>query len=314
MEYLTSYFNIEHIQDTEQYIINLTKTIRNLAKLNRIKLDETLHISGLNLHLFDYIKYCKGNLLDYLKEYLSNLQPFMLESYSEQKYGKNIICVLDNLYRISVYIKIDKTQFSELIVSFHENNKKGIAKTNIVSKLSTFSNVYVFADIVSSHIDNTDNYGIKIFMTRGMLTLPLNLMGKKCGEVYEVMYGEIETAFLRYCNDYLRNLYTSNLNLDFDTISIFETLQQLTFTSYGKDTFSTISLLIDSSYIQKSLDGKKLADTVIMIFINNLKITQSEKSNLEYLIKERFRVYDKANIGPLETRVIDILNNLNLVN
>jgi len=34
-------------------------------------------------------------------------------------------CVTDNLYRVSVYIKVDAKQFEEVIVSFHESNKQG---------------------------------------------------------------------------------------------------------------------------------------------------------------------------------------------
>ena len=302
-----------NLSNEEKHLINITKKIRNLAKLDRIKLDETVHLSGLNLHLFDYIKYCKGNILDYIKEHLSNIQPFMLSEFNNQIFNNQIICMLDNLYRINIYIKINKTQNEELIISFHENNKNGIAKTNTNTKLKSFDYVYVFADYIISHITNTNKYGIQIFLMRGMLTLPLNLIGEKCDEVYKVMYGEIETPILNYCNEYLRDLYTSNLNIDFDKISIFSALQQLTFTSYGKDTFSTLSILIDSSLIQNDVVGKKLADFTIITFLTNLKLTTSERDNLIYLINERYKVYDYFKIEALKNRIIDTIDNISLI-
>ena len=51
--------------DTSQ--IAVCKKIRQLAKLDRISLDETEHRSGLNKHLFDYIEYCGLNVLDFIK-------------------------------------------------------------------------------------------------------------------------------------------------------------------------------------------------------------------------------------------------------
>ena len=36
-----------------------------------------------------------------------------------------------NMYRISVYIKADNSFGDEMIISFHEDNIRGVAKTNI---------------------------------------------------------------------------------------------------------------------------------------------------------------------------------------
>ena len=111
-------------------MINVCKKLRNLAKLDRIKLDETEHRSGLNKHLFDYIEYCGHDVLEFVKQYLSNLQPYMIERRKDQEPEKSFICVVDNLYRVSVYIKVNAKQFEEVVVSFHEDNIRGVAKTN----------------------------------------------------------------------------------------------------------------------------------------------------------------------------------------
>ena len=66
-------------------MVGICKKLRKLAKLDRLQLDETTHRSQLNLHLFKYIKYCGMSPLDYVKEYLSNLQPYMIERRKDQE-------------------------------------------------------------------------------------------------------------------------------------------------------------------------------------------------------------------------------------
>ena len=116
-------------------MINVCRRIRKIAKLERVRLDEEEHRSRLNKHLFEYIEYCGLDKLEFIKQYLSNLQPYMIERRKDQESVETFVCVIDNLYRISVYIKIDTKQFEEIIVSFHENNKRGIAKTNALIKI-----------------------------------------------------------------------------------------------------------------------------------------------------------------------------------
>lgn len=126
--------------------IGICRKIRKLAKLDRIKLDENTHRSGLNKHLFDYLDYCGLDKLEFIKGYLSRLQPYMLERHKDQEHKESITCVIDNLYRVSLYIKVDNTQFEEVIVSFHENNIRGIAKTNSLIKKDDQRYVPVFAE------------------------------------------------------------------------------------------------------------------------------------------------------------------------
>ena len=119
------------VLDAEQYgismeMVGVCREIRKLAKLDRIQLDETTHRSGLNKHLYSYIEYCGVDVKSYIKDYLANLQPYMIQRFSSQEPNDNFICVLDHMYRISLYIKIDKSFGKEVIVSFHENNKRGI--------------------------------------------------------------------------------------------------------------------------------------------------------------------------------------------
>lgn len=277
-------------QNIDLSMISITRTIRGLAKLDRIKLDTSEHRSGLNKHLFDYIKYCGLDVLDFVKTYLANLQPYMVYRNNSQEKQNNFICVIDNLYRVSIYIKMDTTQFEELIISFHEDNKRGIAKTNSIIKLDSSRYVPIFADSICSHHSGENKFVVKGFFQRGLKTLPLELPAMQHKDVFIVEKRSIDDMFISYCNDYIRDLYASNLDLDYDSVDIFSFLQQISFTSYGRDTFSNISLLIDSICIQKSYIGKAESDLALITYVRNIKLTKSQKDELVNLLKQKFVV------------------------
>ncbi len=285
--------------DTSQ--IAVCKKIRQLAKLNRILLDETEHRSGLNKHLFDYIEYCGLNVLDFIKMYLSNLQPYMIERRKDQEKQKSFICVLDNLYRISVYIKLDSTQFEEVIVSFHEDNKRGIAKSNDLIKVTSSRYVPVFADSVCSHMG--EKYVVKVFIQRGLKVFPIEIAAIKCKDVFIVERNGINQLLLSYCNEYIRDLYTSDLNIDFDRIDVFTMLQQISFTSYGNDAFSSISLLVDSLCVQHDQFSKAAADSALITFVQSLKLTKEQADELKLLLDKKYTVTSIKGIDLILYRV-----------
>src|SRR5574344_994430 len=103
--------------------------------------------------------------------------------------------------------------------------------------------VPIFADCVVAQSEN--NYEVKAFFQKGLKTLALVLRAVKCKDVFIVSRKAIENEFIGYCNDYIRDMYVSNLGLDFESINVFSMLQQISFTSYGRDTFSSLSLLIE---------------------------------------------------------------------
>lgn len=288
-------------------MIKVCKKLRMLARLDRIVLDETEHRSGLNKHLFDYIEYCGKDVLQFVKEYLSNLQPYMIERRTDQEPEQSYICVVDNLYRVSVYIKVNRKQFEEVIVSFHEDNKRGIAKTNNLIKIDNQKYVPVFADSVLSHmcLDDRETYTVKVFIQRGMQEFPIDIIGVKCQDVFLVEKRAITQQLLSYCNDYIRDLYTSDLELDFDKIEVFSMLQQISFTSYGRDTFSSISLLIDSLCIQNDPISKAVADSALVIFSQNLKLTTEQQEELKELLITKYKVTSIKKIDLILDRVID---------
>ena len=287
----------------------ICRTLRKLAKLDRLKLDETEHRSGLNKHLFHYIEYCGETVLEYVKNYLSNLQPYMIERRKDQEKKKSYICVIDNMYRISVYIKVDKSFGEEMIVSFHEDNIRGVAKTNALIKNKRNRLVPVFADSYGSIDLQSGNVSVKVLAQRGMKVLPLDIIGFKCRDMFIVREADINNQFLNYCNEYIRDLYTSNLNLDFDKIEVFSMLQQISFTSYGRDTFSSVSLLIDSMVLQSDAISRQAADFALITFVQSLQLTDEQKKELVELLNEKYMVTSIRGIDDILYRVKTALGN-----
>lgn len=287
----------------------ICRTLRKLAKLDRLKLDETEHRSGLNKHLFHYIEYCGETVLEYVKNYLSNLQPYMIERRKDQEKKKSYICVIDNMYRISVYIKVDKSFGEEMIVSFHEDNIRGVAKTNALIKNKRNRLVPVFADSYGSIDMQNGNVSVKVLAQRGMKVLPLDVIGFKCKDMFIVREADINNQFLNYCNEYIRDLYTSNLNLDFDKIEVFSMLQQISFTSYGRDTFSSVSLLIDSMVSQPDAISRQAEDFALITFVQSLQLTDEQKKELVELLNEKYMVTSIRGIDDILYRVKTALGN-----
>lgn len=287
----------------------ICRILRKLAKLDRLKLDETEHRSGLNKHLFHYIEYCGETVLEYVKNYLSNLQPYMIERRKDQEKKKSYICVIDNMYRISVYIKVDKSFGEEMIVSFHEDNIRGVAKTNALIKNKRNRLVPVFADSYGSIDMQNGNVSVKVLAQRGMKVLPLDIIGFKCKDMFIVREADINNQFLNYCNEYIRDLYTSNLNLDFDKIEVFSMLQQISFTSYGRDTFSSVSLLIDSMVSQPDAISRQAEDFALITFVQSLQLTDEQKKELVELLNEKYMVTSIRGIDDILYRVKTALGN-----
>lgn len=289
--------------------VKVCKEIRKLANLDRIVLDESIHYSGINKHLFSYINYCGLDPKSYIKEYLSNLQPFMLERFPAQEPDRNFICVLDNMYRISLYIKLDKTFGNEIIVSFHENNKRGIAKENNMIRNISDWYVPVFAEEVCARIDGSEKEEIRILVQRGMFLLPIRVMGELCENgLYIVRERDIEVPIIDQCNQYIRDLYTSDLDLaGLDRVELFSVLHQISFTSYGNSIFSNISLLIDNMAIQKSTIGKKVADFALITYVDHLDINKEQASELIELLTERYAVRSQRGLDVILERVKDAL-------
>lgn len=59
----------------------------------------------------------------------------MIERRKDQEKQASFICVVDNMYRISVYIKADNSFGDEMIISFHEDNNGELLKQIVLLKI-----------------------------------------------------------------------------------------------------------------------------------------------------------------------------------
>lgn len=312
---------VQHVitkKEAKEHGINLDsvdycRQIRNLAALDRVELDESIHRDNkFNRHLFSYIEYCGLDPKDFIKVYLSNLQPYMISHFSSQEKKDTMTCVLDNVYRISLYIKVDREKGNEVIISFHENNKRGVAKENntIVNTTAMQNEIApVFGEPQGAKIIGNDKEEIKVFVQRGMLVLPISVMATPCeGNIFLVRRGDIELPIIDQCNQYLRDLYTSNVDLKaLDDVEIFSVLQQISFTSYGNTIFSNLTLLIDNMEIQRGVTSKQAADFALTTYIDHLYLTTDQADELIGLLEEKYSVHSSRDYQIVLDRVKDQL-------
>lgn len=100
-----------------------------------------------------------------------------------------------------------------------------------------------------------------------------------------------------------QDLYTSDMDLDYEKIQVFSMLQQISFTSYGRDTFSSISLLIDNWCVQNDFISRSVADSALVIFAQNLKLTAEQQEDLKKLLNEKYKVTSIRGIDLILERV-----------
>ena len=85
-------------------------------------------------------------------------------------------------------------------------------------------------------------------------------------------------------------------------------LQQISFTPYGKDTFSSISLLIDSLCVQHDYISKSVADSALVTFVQTLKLTNEQKKELNDLLDKKYMVTSIKGIDLILTRIKENLS------
>ena len=300
-------------EDNEANIINVCKKIRKLAQLDRISLDISEHRDARNTHLFKYLDYCGVDKKTFVKNYLSNLQPYMLSRNTEQEKSDNTICVLDNIYRISLYIKLDTTFGNEMIVSFHEDHKRGVARDNSRLHIKQPEKVKIIADSLTGGITDTNTKTFNVLIPRGVISVPVSLVGELQDDgTIEVQRSAIDNAILDICNQYIQDLYASDMDFpSLNEVELFSALQQIPFTSYGNSVFSNISVLIDNMAVQDNPLYKKTASFALETYASHLILTSQQKKELIELIHDKYEVSCQKNISVVTNMLIDIIKNLN---
>ena len=293
------------------HIINVCKKIRKLAKLEQFKLDTSDFSDSENLHLFRYLDYCHVSKEGFVKGYLSNLQPYMISRTQTGSY--NAVCVLDEIHHVFLIIKLDEAQSGKMIVSYHKCHMENVVKNHICLKVNGTDKVKVLADCITGGITNTNTKTIDILIPCGSINMPVSLVGElQHYGTFLVSKNAIERALLDVCDDYIKDLYTSTLDIDaLDNVKIFSSLQQVHYTSKGNTVFSNISLLIDNMTASLNPLHTQSAGFALMTYINSLIMTADQKTDLIDLIHEKYSASSQKGIEDVTNILIDIINDLN---
>ncbi|MDT3843432.1 MAG: hypothetical protein LIV11_02490 [Bacillota bacterium] len=305
------------------------RKVRNLAMLNRLILSESLfEANEYSKHLLSYIHSCGLEPREYLLRYLSSLQPYMIEDiegfgnnaswdhFNLQDHSESLVCLLDYPYRIYVAVKQNETGENMVLVSYFEassdENRGCKTKTNFPpKKLHSMAKetVPVFAEPAGSRIEGSDREQVKVFIPRGMLVYPVLVMARACeGGIFLADRYDLERSMMEACDQYLRDLYTSDLPLDaLDQVEVFSVLQQLPYAAEGNTIFSNLTLLIDNLDIQKGFPNKAAADFALTTYIDHLYLDRDQSRELISVLREKYRESESAHTQAILNRIIDII-------
>lgn len=269
--------NIEVSEVIRADSVNVARLIRRLARLDRIRMDMNRHQHSASDHLFDYLEYCDWSVLDYVKKYLQNIQPYMIIRNKSQEPNENYVCVIDDMYAISLYIKLDTRQYDEVIVSFHESAQGMFARSNRF-RVKSWRYVPVIAEEVKAYVPETNKRVITLWVMRGLVCKECTVTATQEGNYFLADYLAIEAQLVSVVNEYMYNIQENLKEKEFELdneiynkeVIYFTNSQQLSITSYGRDIVTTISLLIDHSLTSNNPDYRKFADGILSIYIGNL--------------------------------------------
>ena len=228
--------------------INICRKIRRYAREGNIKVDHSIHRgnNGKNLHIFKMIEACGISVDNFIKGYLSVLQPYSLSSFpGANGLSKDNMWFCDIGYRVSLLIKVnDRDKNSPIVISFHESNFKSHNK--IGGKDFRDKKCAVLINDITSTICNTNEKVVKYYVQRGFIRTEIksvtNYVNK---DVALVEYKDINKEFSTILDKiYARiaDMYLDDEN-DIPTFSIES--NQLSFMSHGYSVMNNLSLILD---------------------------------------------------------------------
>jgi hypothetical protein len=115
----------------------------------------------------------------------------------------------------------------------------------------------------------------------------------------------IESQLLGVVNEFL-----DSIEYDKDkAIARFSNSRQVSFTSYGRDIISTLSLLIDASLATDDAKAKQNVDSVLTTYCMNLPLMPEQRLYLASIISTRYSAEYTAKTEIMVQRVIELLRN-----
>lgn len=291
----------------DTFTIEVCKKLRRLGKLDRVALDKNKQPSKKVIPLLDYIEYCGADILIFMKQYLTNLQPYMILSNDKQGIDGTILCKIDDIYPITVRLEVPEEPYEVAVISFEEKSRDSLVEKTSSLNVNQSKYVPVFADVILDEMYGDRVGSVKVFCPIGLMVLPFELQALKWQDIFIVEKNAIKLQCSSYCSDYIRDLYTSDLPLNFERVEVLLMLSQMGQTSYGKDTVSSIALLIDCLCAQTHWVCKSVADFAMVVFVRNLILTDWQKREIISQLEQEYMELGIPEIRLILQRIKDNL-------
>lgn len=259
-------------------MISVCEKIRHLAALEKFSLVSGFHDSNASKHLFSYAKFCRLDLMKFIRTCLMNAQPYQI---SLRTNSIAFIYTMDNHYSLVIYFGMEPSRARSMTVFFDAE-----ASECYLSKKSDY--MPVFVNNCRAHDSETGIVAADVLIQRGLAVMPVTVAARQYGQVFIVRRDDVDNALLDYCNTYLIDLYNSDLNLDFSKIDISLSIQQVSFSEYGRNIFETVSLLIESLCAQDNMVTRTTADFALVTYVGSLKLIPPQKKELAALLDFRY--------------------------
>ena len=263
-------------RDVDVSSVNICRSLRKFANSgNEIIFERNIHGNNqYNLHLISYIEselneYNRVNgtrdtLEDFLRRYLSNLQPYSLVQ-AKLHYGNEMLAVVDYSYKYPIYIKINKelqnnpsdtSKKQQIIVSFHEDylpNKEIIVESRR-NRIELFnSEIHKYIPVITNDYEedysDRNAYMIRFPYSVGMNTIDIEIHNAEItdGGYFIIPSYKLHSEIIQYCHEAFDDIVEFSYVRDSDNIPdkkiiddieyVFSkavtSVSDLSFTSYG---------------------------------------------------------------------------------
>ena len=271
--------------------INICRRIRSYALAGKIVVSTERHKSnkGNNVHLFNLIRACGTTVEDFVRGYLSYLQPYSLEPFQRSEMPDDSVWLSDAGYGVKLVIKINERDKNKpVVVSFHESNLDG----RYVRGGKLFIDKPC-AVLVDDFIQNGINaYTVRFTVQRGFIAYSFTaysgylsngvalVNARDINSHYESRMRDILGVLLNtYCNN-VKDISDLPFNNDLS-------LSYMSFSSLGETNANKLCLLIDM--YAKFTDGK--SRQVLTDIARNMLVSLDKDDLLviKTALKDRYR-------------------------
>ncbi len=296
---------MDNIEYYGKDFINACKRIRKYAFEGKLSISKDTHEAnnGANVHLFKLIEACGIGLEDFIKGYLSVIQPYSLSKFQgSKKLESGNTWLADIGYKIIMVIKIRETNKEKpMVVSFHESNIHG----NFTSGQKIFSDkpCAVLVDKVTQLING---YSVDYTVQRGFIRYNINSATALYNNgVALVKFHDIKEVFdntMQLMFEQLQQNYIDAENSEAPVVIKRTDTGKLSFMSIGFATVNNVYLLLD--LFAQYTDFK--SRSILVEMTNNLieEMPLNKKEELKIALEHKFGSnYNNKLYGVIQTLI-----------